>query len=111
KCLVHWLTTGVPLAVLAPILGLLLNLQAEAYPALVATMLLGTPAISFIGGIGAALTLLRRGGRGLLLAQLLLPLFVPTLIFGITAIDGVLTGSDSNGPALLILTAVSLASV
>ena len=57
KSLAHWLTTGVPLTLLAPVLGLLLNLPPEAYGVLVATMLVGTPAISFIGAIGAALTL------------------------------------------------------
>ena len=79
KSLAHWLTTGVPLALLAPVLGLLLNLQPDAYAVLVATMLIGTPAISFVGSIGAALTLRTRRG-GLLLALLMLPLFVPTLI-------------------------------
>ena len=64
KSLAHWLTTGVPLTVLAPLLGLLLNLQPEAYGVLVLSMLAGTPAVSFIGAIGAALTLrARRGGR------------------------------------------------
>lgn len=110
KSLVHWMTTGVPLAALAPALGLLLNLQPEAYAVLVATMLIGTPAISFIGGIGAALALRVRGGGGLLLAQLMLPLFVPTLIFGISAIQSVLT-VDAYGPSLAILGAISLASM
>src|SRR5262245_9009949 len=81
KSLAHWLTTGVPLTVLAPVLGLLLNLQPDAYGVLVASMLAGTPAVSFIGGVGAALTLRARRG-GLLLALLMLPLFVPTLVFG-----------------------------
>ena len=73
-----------PLTVLAPLLGLLLNLEPEAYGVLVLSMLAGTPAISFVGAIGAALTLRARRG-GLLLALLMLPLFVPTLIFGIEA--------------------------
>jgi heme exporter protein B len=110
KSLAHWLTTGVPLALLAPVLGLLLNLQPDAYPVLIATMLIGTPAISFIGGIGAALTLRTRRG-GLLLALLMLPLFVPTLIFGISAISAALTNSEAYGPSLLILAAISLAAV
>ena len=84
KSLAHWLTTGVPLTVLAPLLGLLLNLELEAYGILVATMLAGTPAISFLGAVGAALTLKARRG-GLLMGLLMLPLFVPTLIFGISA--------------------------
>ena len=110
KSLAHWLTTGVPLALLAPVLGLLLNLQPDAYAVLVATMLIGTPAISFVGSIGAALTLRTRRG-GLLLALLMLPLFVPTLIFGISAISAALTNSEAYAPSMLILGAISLASV
>jgi heme exporter protein B len=110
KSLAHWLTTGVPLAALAPALGLLLNLQPDAYAVLVATMLIGTPAISFIGSVGAALTLRTRRG-GLLLALLMLPLFVPTLIFGISAISAALTNTEAYGPSLLILGAISLAAV
>ena len=73
-------------------------------------MLVGTPAISFVGSIGAALTLRTRRG-GLLLALLMLPLFVPTLIFGISAIGAALTNSEAFGPSLLILCAISLAAV
>ena len=111
KSLAHWLTTGVPLAVLAPVLGLLLNLPPEAYGVLVATMLVGTPAISFIGGIGAALTLRARRG-GLLLALLMLPLFVPTLDF--RHLRGRRRANRIRkpiGPSFLILGAISLASV
>jgi len=110
KSLAHWLTTGVPLTVLAPLLGLLLNLQAEAYGVLVASMLAGTPAVSFIGAIGAALTLRARRG-GLLLALLMLPLFVPTLIFGIEAVRVGAFDSDAFLPSFLILCAISLASL
>jgi heme exporter protein B len=110
KSLAHWLSTGVPLTVLAPVLGLLLNLPLEAYGVLVASMLAGTPAVSFIGGIGAAVTLRARRG-GLLLALLMLPLFVPTLIFGIGAVSATLMGLDSAMPAFLILVAISLVSV
>jgi len=110
KSLAHWLTTGVPLTVLAPILGLLLNLPPEGYGVLVGTMLAGTPAISFIGAIGAALTLrVRRGG--LLLGLLMLPLFVPTLTFGISAVGAALLGTEAFAPSFLILVAVSLASI
>ncbi len=84
KALAHWVSTGIPLALLAPVLGVLLNLDIATYPALVAAMLIGTPAVSFIGAIGAALTLQARRG-GLLLALIALPLYVPTLIFGISA--------------------------
>ena len=110
KSLAHWLTTGVPLTVLAPLLGLLLNLQAEAYGVLVASMLAGTPAVSFIGAIGAALTLRARRG-GLLLALLMLPLFVPTLIFGIEAVRASAMESDAFLPSFLMLSAISLASL
>jgi len=110
KSLAHWLSTGVPLTVMAPVLGLLLNLSPEAYGVLVATMLAGTPAVSFIGGIGAALTLRARRG-GVLLALLMLPLFVPTLIFGIEAVGAALAGSEAFIPSFLILVAISLASV
>ena len=91
-------------------MGLLLNLQPEAYGVLVATMLAGTPAISFIGAVGAALTLRARRG-GLLLALLMLPLFVPTLIFGISAVGAALLGTEAFVPSFLILVAISLASI
>jgi heme exporter protein B len=110
KSLAHWLTTGIPLTILAPILGLLVNLPLEAYGVLVATMLVGTPAVSFIGAIGAALTLRARRG-GVLIALLMLPLFVPTLLFGIEAITAALTHSGGFASAFLILAAISLASV
>ena len=93
KALAHWISTGIPLALLAPVLGLLLNLEAKAYPALMLTMFAGTPAISFLGTIGAALTLKARRG-GLLLALLVLPLYVPTFIFGISAISQATLGLD-----------------
>lgn len=110
KSLAHWVTTGIPLALLAPVLGILLNLDLAAYPILVATMLAGTPAISFLGAIGAALTLRTRRG-GLLLALLVLPLYVPTLIFGISAISAALIGPSGSEAAFLILCAISLASI
>jgi heme exporter protein B len=110
KSLAHWLTTGVPLTVLAPLLGLLLNLQPEAYGTLTLSMLVGTPGISFLGAIGAALTMRTRRG-GLLLALLMLPLFVPTLVFGIEATRGAAMASETQLPSLLILGAISLASL
>ena len=109
KGLAHWLSTGLPLTVLAPLLGLLLNLPAEAYGPLVATMLAGTPAISFLGAIGAALTLRARRG-GLLLALLMLPLFVPTLVFGIAAVNAATVEAGAVLPPFLILIAISLAA-
>lgn len=110
KAMAHWLSTGVPLALLAPVLGILLNLEIAAYPALIATMIVGTPAVSFLGSIGAALTLEARRG-GLLLALLVLPLYVPTLIFGISAIAQAALDGDGFWSPFLILAAISLASV
>ncbi|MBS0242590.1 MAG: heme exporter protein CcmB [Proteobacteria bacterium] len=110
KALAHWLSTGLPLVLIAPLLGLMLNLELAAYPSLVATMLVGTPAISFIGSIGAALTLRSRRG-GLLIAVLVLPLYIPTLIFGISAIEASVLGTGGFGPSLMILGAISLASL
>lgn len=110
KALAHWISTGLPLVVAAPVLALLLNLPGEAYPMLMLSMLLGTPAVSFIGSIGAALTLgLRRGG--LLLSLLILPLQVPVLIFGVSAVSLSVTGPGSPAPALLMLAALSLAAM
>lgn len=110
KSLAHWLATCVPLALIAPALGLLLNLELAAYPVLVATLLAGTPAISFLGAIGAALTLRSRRG-GLLIALLVLPLYIPTLIFGISAIGAVLAPPGNFTSSFLILLAISLASL
>ncbi|ABD55565.1 heme exporter protein CcmB [Jannaschia sp. CCS1] len=102
KALAHWLTTGLPLVAAAPLLGLLLNLPAPAYPWLIASLALGTPALSAIGTFGAALTVgIKRGG--LLLSLLVLPLYVPTLIFGALAATRGAQGLDATTP--LILTA------
>ena len=91
KSLAHWLTTGLPLLVAAPLLGLLLNLQGGGYLVLIAAMALGTPTISLIGAVGAALTLGARRG-GVLLSLLVLPLVIPILIFGAGAVDAALAG-------------------
>jgi heme exporter protein B len=110
KGLAHWLTTGLPLIIAAPLIGLLLNLDALADAALVATLLVGTPALTFIGLIGAAIAVaLRRGG--LLLAVLVLPLTVPVLIFGVGAANAALTGPVTFGTPFTILCALSLASM
>ena len=109
KGLAHWLSTALPLTLLAPVLGLMLNLDLAAYPLLMLTMLIGTPAISFIGTIGAALTLRSRRGS-LLIALLVLPLYVPTLIFGIGAIASLL-GPGGAAPSLMILGAISLGAL
>jgi heme exporter protein B len=110
KCLAHWLTTGVPLALLAPVLGLLLNLPIGTSPSLALAMLAGTPAVSFIAGIGASLTLgLRRSG--ILLALLVLPLYVPVLIFGVSAVTPYVSGPNSLWAPFFMLCALSLASI
>jgi heme exporter protein B len=110
KSLAHWITTGVPLALLAPVLGLLLNLPLDAMPLLVLAMLAGTPAVSFVAGIGASLTLgLRRSG--LLLALLVLPLYVPVLIFGVSTVSAAIVGPGSPWPPFLMLCALSLTSI
>ena len=109
KALAHWITTGIPLAILAPVLGILLNLDLKSYPILVASTLIGTPAVSFLGAIGAALTMKTRRG-GLLLALIVLPLYVPTLIFGISAVSAS-AGPEGVGASFLILAAVSLVTI
>ncbi len=110
KAIGHWLTTCIPLCLSAPILGLLLNLDLAAYPALAATLIAGTPAVSLLGSVGAALTLRARKG-GVLIALLVLPLYIPTLIFGISAISAVVTPPGSFTSSFLMVTAVSLVSL
>ena len=106
----HWLTTGLPLVVAAPLLGLFLNLDWRASAAVALTLLAGTPALSFIGLIGAALAVaLRRGG--LLLPILVLPLTVPVLIFGVAASNAAIVGPMSFGTPFTILCALTLISV
>ncbi|HEV8689329.1 MAG TPA: heme exporter protein CcmB [Ideonella sp.] len=101
KCLAHWLTTGLPLIVAAPLLALLLNLPAEGYWGLLAALALGTPSLSLIGSIGAGLTLGARRG-GVLLPLLVLPLYIPVLIFGAAAVDAAIAGLPAR-PHLLLL--------
>lgn len=108
KMAAHWLTTGLPLTILSPLLALLFNLPERAYPALLVSLLIGTPAVSAIGAIGAGLTLsIRRGG--LILPLIVLPLLSPAVIFGASAVLAALDGV-ANG-ALLFLAAFSLATV
>jgi heme exporter protein B len=109
KCTAHWLTTGLPLIIVAPLLGVLLNMEPAGYLTLVAAMALGTPSLSLIGAIGAALTVgVRRGG--VLLSLLVLPLYIPILIFGVGAIDATIGGLTEK-PHLLVLAAIFLASI
>lgn len=86
KVLAHWILTGVPLIIIAPLLAVLLNLDGNSYGALISTLALGTPVLSLLGAIGVALTVgLRKGG--VLLSLLILPLYIPVLIFATSAID------------------------
>jgi heme exporter protein B len=101
KALAHWLTTGLPLTLAAPVFAIFLNLPGPAYPSLVLTLALGTPALSMIGTFGAALTVgLKRGG--LLLSILVLPLYVPTLIFGSDAVRRAAAGLEATTPVLMV---------
>lgn len=86
KILAHWLATGLPLVLISPLLGLMYGLEADALAVLAASLFVGTPILSLLGAIGAALTLGLRGA-GSLLALLVLPLFVPVLVFGASAVD------------------------
>ena len=110
KALAHWLTTGLPLVLAAPVLGVLLNLPGPGYLWLVVSLLVGTPALSVIGTFGAALTVgLKRGG--LLLSLLVLPLYVPTLIFGAEVARRGAIGMETQTPLLMLagITAFSIA--
>jgi heme exporter protein B len=109
KCAAHWLTTGLPLVMVSPVLALLLNMDPAAMPVLLLAMLLATPILSLVGGIGAGLTVgVRRGG--VLLPVLVLPLFIPALIFAVAAIEAV-AGGLSPRPHLLLLGAMLSAAV
>lgn len=109
KAASHWLTTGLPLALAAPVLGILLTLPAPGHWWLLITLGLGTPALSMIGAFGAALTVgLKRGG--LLLSLLVLPLYVPTLIFGAETIARAVAGQGASTP-LLLLVAITLGTL
>lgn len=110
KGLAHWLTTGLPLALAAPLLGLLVALPGEGVLPLVATLLVGTPALSFIGAGGAALAAsLRRGG--LIVPILVAPLTVPVLIFGVSAANAAVGGTVPFLTPFLILCAISLGAI
>jgi heme exporter protein B len=106
KCLAHWLTTGLVLAAASPLLGLMMNLPFEGLWAVPLALLLGTPTLTLIGSIGAALLLGSRRGS-VLMALLVLPLYIPVLIFGVAAVEGELMGLGGSAP-LLILAAMML---
>lgn len=109
KCAAHWLTTGVPLIVAAPLLAVLMNLDVGGLGALILAMALGTPTLSLIGAVGAALTVgVRRGGA--LVPLLVLPLVIPVLIFGVAAIDLAVIGADASAP-MMVLGGILLAAL
>ncbi|MBT3552242.1 MAG: heme exporter protein CcmB [Rhodospirillaceae bacterium] len=101
KAAAHWLTTGLPLIIAAPLLGVFLNMRAEGFGVLLAALALGTPSLSLIGGVGAALSLGARRS-GVLLSLLVLPLFIPVLIFGVSAVDASLTGLGAKAQLLIL---------
>lgn len=112
KAMAHWLSTGMPLTLIAPLLGVQYGLPGEALRVLMVALLLGTPVLSLIGAIGAALTLGLRGG-GALLALLVLPLYIPVLVFGAGAVDASLSGLGAGAHfsilGALLLLALALA--
>lgn len=104
KVVAHWLTTGLPLIVTAPLLAVLMQMPAEGFIVLIAALLLGTPTLSLIGAVGAALILGSRRG-GVLLSLLVLPLYIPILIFGVSAVDAAIF-DQSVRPHLVFLGAL-----
>ena len=110
KAAAHWLLTGLPLALAAPVIGLQYGLPLDALGLLIASLLLGTPVLSLLGAAGAALTLGVRGG-GALLALLILPLFVPVLVFGAGAVTAGLTGINPGAHLSLLGAFLAVSSV
>lgn len=110
KVLAHWLVTGLPLVLLAPVLALQFDVPREAFGVLIGGLLLGTPVLSLIGAIGAALTLGVRGS-GVLTALLVLPLYIPVLILGAGAVDASAAGLDIAGHMMLLGALLVLAAV
>ena len=101
KVTAHWLTTGFPLIIAAPLLAILLNMNTEGFPVLILALVLGTPSLSLVGAVGAALILGSRRG-GVLLALLILPLYIPVLIFGVSAVDAVVNGFEVKAQLLIL---------
>ncbi|HUC10079.1 MAG TPA: heme exporter protein CcmB [Stellaceae bacterium] len=109
KCAAHWVATGLPLALISPALALVVDLEPRAIATLVASLLIGTPALSLIGGVAAALTLGARR-QGVLLSLLVLPLYVPPLVFGASAVEAGALGMEPRVD-LLLLSALTLAAL
>ncbi|MSO75106.1 MAG: heme exporter protein CcmB [Alphaproteobacteria bacterium] len=101
KAIAHWLATGLPLVLAAPVLAVLLNLSTDGFVILIVSLLLGSPILSLVGAVGAALTVgLRRGG--VLISLLVLPLYVPVLIFGVGAVEGAIYGFGERAHLLIL---------
>jgi len=109
KVTAHWLTTGLPLIIAAPLLAVLMNLPEEGFWPLILALALATPVLSLIGAIGAALILGSRRG-GILLSLLILPLYIPVLIFGVSAVDAVIAGFQAK-PQFLVLAGILVAAL
>lgn len=110
KVLAHWVLSGLPLVLVAPLIGLQFNLSVDELQVLALSLLLGTPTLSLIGSIGAALTLGLRGG-GILIALLVLPLYIPVLVFGAGAVNAVAVGMSASGGISLLGALLALALV
>ena len=110
KIAAHWLTTGLPLAIAAPLIGLQYDLPADALAILLASLLIGTPVLSLLGAVGAALTLGVRGG-GALLGLLVLPLFVPVMVFGAGAVTSSLIGINPSAHLSLLGAFLAVSSI
>ncbi len=108
KVVAHWLTTGLPLLLAAPVLAVLLNMPDDGFWVLIVALALGTPSLSLVGAVGAALILGARRG-GVLLSLVLLPLYIPVLIFGVAAVDAAASGLSAR-PHLLLLGGFLLAA-
>ena len=109
KITAHWLTTGVPLLIVSPLLAVTLHLPTAGYAPLLLALLLGTPTVSLVGAVGAALVLGTRRG-GVLLSLLVLPLYIPVLIFGAMAVEAATTGRSAT-PELLVLAGFAVLAV
>lgn len=101
KVVAHWLTTGLPILLAAPVLAVLLHMNAEGFTLLIVAMALGTPTLSLIGAVGAALVLGARRG-GVLLSLLVLPLYIPVLVFGVSAVDAAVMGFEYRAQVLIL---------
>jgi heme exporter protein B len=109
KALAHWLAVGLPLAIAAPLLGILLNINVSVIPVLMLSMVMGSLALSMLAAVGGAITAgLRRGG--LLVSLLILPLYVPVLVFGVSATTAA-TGPEGSSSSLLVMTALVLVTL